>query len=338
MPEEHDAIRGTSLTRRSAVRATAWAVPAVTIVAAAPAYATSHGVPTISSVTADYELGTPEFLNVNAVIDDGVGSGLQTAATYTLTLTIPGGLYDSVQSSTATASPITGSLAAGWTLLFNVGPGGFYTALQLGGTTLATLFRGYRGESFTLGATLSATGHPSDAKSAPVLAVGASTISSDAAGSVTTSLDDTGTAIVGVGLAGTDVGIVPEDHSAVGRLRVAVALDALPGGVAPVVQSVGAGWEVDDELPLPIYEQGEWIVRFVTTQAAHTARNNQPLERGPAGFAFSAEVGTVGSLITPGGVATFYFTTDETDFGWDVNDSKARRVIDDAPIPPLPSP
>jgi hypothetical protein len=115
------------------------------------------------------------------------------------------------------------------------------------------------------------------------------------------------------------------DRSAVGRLRIAVNVAAGQGGTRPTLMSVSEAWK-GDPLFEPAYLDGGWVFRFVTTKEAHTARTGDPVDRGPAGGTFWAQLAVAGSQVQGGaGAVRFFVTSDETEFGWPVGDTKVER-------------
>jgi hypothetical protein len=296
-----------------------WTVPAVTVAVAAPAYAAgvSDARPTVDNVTATYEGETPETLNVNAY---KTSSGPISS----LSLQLPPKLFDSVQSSEP--ATVTGNRDDGWTVLLASPGTSAYTALTFGSTT-ASPWRGFRGEDFVLTAVATSGAQTSDAFPASVsaaplarLAPATASVTGDAATSLTVSMQD--------------VGLLADNTSAIGRLRIAVVLPASATGQPPSVSNISQGWKVDDVAETyPQRGDGGWIVRFVTTQEAHTARTSSDADRGPASFRFSADLGTVGTEVTSGNVA-FYLTSDERAFGWPDDTWKVTERIERfTPVP-----
>jgi hypothetical protein len=209
-------------------------------------------------------------------------------------------------------------------------PGGsFYTALSLGSTT-AVPFLGLRGPQLELTATASSQGHPSTTASTTVTALPQLRLSGDAAGTVArVSPTALALAATNVGLLRTDNAV--ENHSAAGRLRIAVRLPA--GGPtaeldAPTASTTNPDWQVVDG---SFHESNAWVFQFVTTQRGHTSHRDLLAERGPAGFAFDGTVS--GGSPLPTGSATYFFSSDETDLGWSSEASKVRPGSMNTPIP-----
>lgn len=178
---------GTS--RRTILRGaamTAWAVPTVALVTAAPAFAVSsdlkitdfaaHYADDNSATTAD-----PTQLVVTAQIGN-TGTAVTVGAL--VTLTIPGDLYASAPQATTPAgfgdATISGDLATGWTLTFaataqvpNGGSVAFNTVLTFtdpGDAWTDAPFRRWAGNSFNLAATATATNASTGAGNATVAA------------------------------------------------------------------------------------------------------------------------------------------------------------------------
>lgn len=297
------------LSRRTVVRAAAWSAPAVSIVVAAPAFACSVTAPDITDVTAAYDPDAPELLTV--------AGDVACAGTYTLTITIPAGKVDSVEApAPATVSPTGGG---GFLVVLPATGSQFSVTLTLG-SRAASPWRGYRGSEMVVTAVATSSGGSTPPASAMVAAAPLSRLSSDAAGTVT------GAVASVLGLGATDVGLVADDRSAVGRLRIAVRLptDGPVGGLtAPTLVggSLDPAWQQD---PGDFHEPNAWVFRFVTTQDAHTARTGSPTDRGPSGFDFAASLDVAGSGIVPGAPARFYFSSD---------DDKVVRVTMATPLP-----
>lgn len=154
------------VSRRTVVRGaavTAWTVPAVTLVTAAPAFAVSATL-NLTLVSANYtnhtNAGTvdPTELKVAATVGN---SGTHPTVNAGVTLTIPSGLYDMAPVATAPGfgtAVVTGSLAAGWTLAFTaetqIAPGAanartFNAVVKFQGAATAP-YRLHAGTGFTL--------------------------------------------------------------------------------------------------------------------------------------------------------------------------------------------
>lgn len=117
------------INRRTVVRGaavTAWAVPAVTLVTAAPAFAVSSVI-SVTGFTANYLNHTnaatvdPTKLAVSAKFGN---TGVQATKALQFTLSIPGGLYRTAPTATTPAGwgapAVSGSLAGGWTLVYSI--------------------------------------------------------------------------------------------------------------------------------------------------------------------------------------------------------------------------
>ena len=132
-PDNESIDSGSGISRRTVMRGaaiTAWAVPAVTLVTAAPAFANTSPPIVVSAFTATYGASPvdPTKLTVSAKFTNGSAEATQN---FKFTLSIPAGLYGTDSAPTpATFAPIattpagwgaptiTGSNALGWTLVF----------------------------------------------------------------------------------------------------------------------------------------------------------------------------------------------------------------------------
>ena len=222
---------------------------------------------------------------------------------------------------------MSGSLQGGWTVVYAVTPGPFSATLDFGADDLAGLFRGLRGEDTTLMADV----EPSVSNPEPVTVPPFGSqptvdpVAATAAWLTPTKLH----------MAANGFTLSEDADTAVGRLRVAVLFDALTPAnpTRPVVSNIASGWQLDPRLgtnPMPY--GGGYLMRFVTTQGAHTSLTGVPSHRGPGAFGFDLDV--TGSGTYPTQFVQLTVTSDETAFGWPED---SRKVADQTPRAELPA-
>jgi hypothetical protein len=302
----------TVLSRRAAVRGAVWALPAVTVATTAPAFANTSGGMTLDRFTATYV--APDRLAISGRVVAGA-----TAQAGTLTFTIEPHLVGSVSSTPPAA--VSGSLQSGWTLVYPVAAGPFNATLDLGEDDLAGLFRGLRGEDTVLMADVEPA--VSDPEPVSVPAYG-SQPALDPVSATASWLSGSKLRVAANGLALAD-----DADTAVGRLRVAVLFDAATPAspTAPAVSNLAPGWQLDPRLgPNPREYASGWLMRFVTTQGAHTSLTGVASHRGPGAFGFDLDV--TGSGTFPAQFVQLTVTSDETAFGWPED---SRKIADQTP-------
>lgn len=317
-----------TLSRRSAVRGAVWTLPAVTVATTAPAFANTSGGMALSGFTAAYV--APDRLVISGTVVAGA-----VAQAGTLTFTTEPNLFGSVAVVAGATGAVVPSTGGGFSITYPVTPGPFTTTLDLGDDDLDGLFRGYRGEQTFLMADIEPS--VSDPESVPVAAKPMSAMPPVTASASWLSWKDLRVSADNVRLRSS----VPQP--AVGRLRVAalVPTDRPGDPTIPGVSNIATGWELDPLFPLATnpapYSDG-WLVRFVTTQAAHTSMTGVDSDRGPAAFSFDLDV--TGSGDYSAGTIQLTVTSDETAFGWPNGDSKAvvqtpqAAMSDPPPAPP----
>jgi hypothetical protein len=294
-----------------------WSIPAVTVATTAPAFANTSGGMALTGFTAAYVAADRLAISGTVVAGSAANAG-------TLTFTIEPNLVGSVSSTPPAA--VSGSLQGGWTVVYPVTPGSFAATLDLGADDLAGLFRGYRGEDTILMADIEPS--VSDPEPVAVAAHGAQP-ALDPVTATASWLSGSKLQVSASGLALTE-----DADTAVGRLRVAVLFDAAtPASPSrPVVSNLAPGWQLDPRLgPNPQLYGGGWLMRFVTTQGAHTSLTGVPSHRGPGAFGFDLDVTGSGSY--PAQSVQLTVTSDETAFGWP---EESRKIADQTPRADLP--
>lgn len=172
------------ISRRTVVRGavvTAWAVPAVTLVTAAPAFAVSATL-ALSGVVANYLNGSvastvdPTTLNVNATV---VNTGTSITELAVVSVMIPGNLYNVAPTGSAPGfgnAEVSGDFQSGWTLAFTA-EAQVPTGVDNGSAFVATIalddnggapYRKWAGNSFALTMTASAANATTGTGSATV--------------------------------------------------------------------------------------------------------------------------------------------------------------------------
>jgi hypothetical protein len=310
----------TVLSRRAAVRGAVWSIPAVTVATTAPAFANTSGGMALTGFTAAYV--APDRLVISGTVVAG-----SVANAGTLTFTIEPHLYGSVDVVSGAPGTVVPTPGGGFTITYAVTAGSFSSTLDLGADDLAGLFRGYRAEDTTLMADVEPS--VSDPQPVPVAAFG-SQPALDPVIANASWLTPTTLRMSASGLRLTD-----DADTAVGRLRVAVLFDAAtPASPSrPVVSNLAPGWQLDPRLgPNPLLYGGGWLMRFVTTQGAHTSLTGTPSHRGPGAFGFDLDV--TGSGTYPAQPVQLTVTSDETAFGWPED---SRKIADQTPRADLPA-
>jgi hypothetical protein len=280
----------------------------VTVAAAAPAFANTSNAMALKDFAASY-VGR-DGLAVSGIVVAGA-----VAQAGTLTLRIEPRLITSVSSSPPAA--VTGSFVDGWTLVYPVTAGPFSATLDLGDDTAAGYFCGYRGDYTDLLVDVS----PS-AMSNPLPVPAAALGPKPEFGHI-----DASVAWLPAGalrVAATGVQLAAEPAPAVGRLRVAMTV---PTAVynnpnPPIVSNLAPGWQKDD-LHTPYHWGGGWVLRFVTTEPAHTSLTGAAGDRGPGGFSVDLTHDSTG-FFEPGSLPVD-FTSDETAFNWDEEGTKVEK-------------
>ena len=298
----------TVLSRRAAVRGAVWTLPAVTVATTAPAFASTSGGMALQDFSASY-VGR-DGLNVSGTVVAGA-----VAQAGTLTLRIEPRLITSVSSTPAAA--VTGSFADGWTLVYPVTAGPFSASLDLGDDTSAGLFCGYRGDYTDLIVDAAPSAMPNPLP-VPVVALGPKPQFGPIGASV---------AWLPAGalrVAATGVQLTADPAPAVGRLRVAMTV---PTAVynnpnPPTASNLAPGWQKDDS-HTPYHWGGGWVLRFVTTQAAHTSLSGSAGDRGPSDFSVDLTHDATG-FFEPGSLP-IDFTSDETAFNWEEEGTKVEK-------------
>jgi hypothetical protein len=137
----------------------------------------------------------------------------------------------------------------------------------------------------------------------------------------------------------TGVRLTSGPQPSVGRLRVAVTTPTATYANAnpPTVSNLAPGWMVDPQLT-PHEAGGGWVMRFVTTQEAHTSLTGVPAHRGPGAFSVDLDQDATG-FFRQNDSFRIDVTTDETAFGWGADSSKVDAVrlpaaLGERPAPP----
>lgn len=301
----------TVLSRRAAVRGAVWSIPAVTVATTAPAFANTSGGMTINGFTAAYV--ADDRLTISGTVVAG-----SVASSGTLTFTTEPNLFGSIDVVGGATGVVVPNSNGSFSITYTVAPGSFTTTLDLGGDDLDGLFKGYRGEQTFLTADVEPS--VSDPETVPVVAKPESVmppVTASASWLTATALR----------VSADNVRLRSSvKQPAVGRLRVAVLVPAdVPAGpTVPTVTNIADGWELDPLFPLvtnPAPYSDGYLMRFVTTQEAHTSITGVASDRGPATFGFDLDV--TGSGDYSAGTIQLTVTSDETAFGWPNGDSKA---------------
>jgi len=101
------------------------------------------------------------------------------------------------------------------------------------------------------------------------------------------------------------------------------------------VSNLAAGWMADPLLK-PYEAGGGWVMRFVTTQSAHTSLTGVIAHRGPGTFSVDLDHDSTGFFKPERFPITV--TTDETEFGWDNGGSKIGYPSYGVDLGPRPAP
>ncbi len=253
----------TVLSRRAAVRGAVWSIPAVTVATTAPAFASASGQLSVTDFVASYAPDRPEQVLISATV-----MGFDTS--YQLTVTVPDGGFDSVESATATSASSAGP-SASHTLVFTSATSHFQATLDLGSRTELP-WRGFQGTAFTISATASADGRQSESTTTAVTAYDMSHDPLNYDPNPSASLQR---------LFSDSIAAHHRYPGVIGRIVLVVSLPKIAGAAKPGTDSVHGGWtrtHVEDE-------PGNWLYRFTTTQSHHTSRTGPPggnPDRGPA--------------------------------------------------------
>lgn len=312
----------TVLSRRAAVRGAVWSIPAVTVATTAPAFANTSNSLSISDPVGAYQ--APDKLTFSATVDGAAGQ----AGVLTLSLT-EANLFGSVSISGGAQGTVTRSPSGTFTLTYPVTPGAFTTTLDLGEDTLEGEFRGYRGDETALVAAISPTAaEPTALVLSPLGNAEIEPVSASAEW-----ISYTAARVQASGLR-----LTADAQPSVGRLRIVITMPTATYANAnpPVVSNLAPGWMADPSVA-PFEGAGGWIMRFVTTQAAHTSLTGVAAHRGVGAFSVDLDHDSTG-FFRPERVAVDV-TTDETAFGWgDDNTKIAKRqpyvVLGPRPAPP----
>jgi hypothetical protein len=252
----------TVLSRRAAVRGAVWSIPAVTVATTAPAFAINSGALTVTDLVATYLPDQPEKVAVSARVTGFTDS-------YQLTLTLPPGVFDSVEVAGASGAASTG-LGTSHTLVLTSTSADFQATLDLGSRTVLP-WRGFQGPAFTVSAVASADGRQSQSQTTAVgpYDMPKALLNTDAVPTASRSR-----------VFSDSIATHQDYPGVIGRMVVVVALPQVPGRAKPTVSSRHGSWTggaiADDG--------GEWLYRFVTTQSHHTSRTGLGAnpDRGPA--------------------------------------------------------
>jgi hypothetical protein len=252
----------TVLSRRAAVRGAVWSIPAVTVATTAPAFAINSGALTVTDLVASYLPDQPEKVAVSARVTGFTDS-------YQLTLTLPPGVFDSVEVAGASGAASTG-LGTSHTLVLTSTSADFQATLDLGSRTVLP-WRGFQGPAFTVSAVASADGRQSQSQTAAVAAcpMPGAPLNGDA--NPTASLSRVWS---------NSIAAHRFYPGVIGRMVVVVAIPRVAGATKPAVSGTHGSWNHVPESD----ETDHWLYRFVTKQSHHTSRTglNGNADRGPA--------------------------------------------------------
>ena len=249
----------TVLSRRAAVRGAAWSIPAVTVATTAPAFAINSGALTVTDLVAAYLPEQPEKVAVSAKVTGFSDS-------YQLTLTLPPGVFDSVEAAGAAST----GLGTSHTLVLTSTSSDFQATLDLGSRTVLP-WRGFQGPAFTVSAVASADGRQSQSQTAGVTALSMSGGQLNGDNNPTASLSRVWSDSIAAHRFYPGV---------IGRMVVVVAIPRVAGKTKPAVSRTHSSWNHVPESD----ETDYWLYRFVTKQSHHTSRTglNGNADRGPA--------------------------------------------------------
>jgi hypothetical protein len=240
--------------RRTVVRAGVWAVPAVAVVTAVPAYAACSGGGLSGTMIANYANHTnaatvdPTRIQVTSTVTN---TGTTATTGYTRILSIPAGLFDTVSAPSVNGynGPTrSGSEATGLTLTYvrqsQLSAGAsetFATTLTLGGTS-ASPFRGWQGPAFALTAQVNGGGTcgtlptPASVAATPNTTLSISNWAADRSNGNLTVGDDSGS---------TTTRVLNTGRKAVGPVTLAVTVPKGTGrysSAEPTPSNISTGW------------------------------------------------------------------------------------------------
>ncbi|HPU13631.1 MAG TPA: hypothetical protein PLQ19_07555 [Aeromicrobium sp.] len=244
------------VSRRTVVRgaagaaAVAWTASAVTLVTATPAFAASADLK-LAITTAQYVGNVTPFTSVNPTQLSVVGTygnqGPQATKNFQITLKIPANLYATAPTAAAvsgfTASAFTGSLAAGWTIVFTrtaqlasgVVNQPFSTTITFtdpGASFSDAPFRRWAGTSFALTGTATATNGTPAAAAPTVAATPNVNFSVTDANAIWADASGNNNVLFGPNLRFTAAKVYNAGNSSIGKMKLEIRINR-PGNVWP---------------------------------------------------------------------------------------------------------
>jgi hypothetical protein len=313
----------TVLSRRAAVRGAVWSIPAVTVATTAPAFANTSGGMALTGFTAAYVAADRLVISGTVVAGSVANAG-------TLTFTTEPNLVGSIAVVAGATGAVVPTSNGAFTITYPVTPGSFTTTLDLGEDDLAGLFKGYRGDETVLLADVEPS--VSDPEPVPVAHLPFPEIEPPVGVSAAW------TSHTAVRVETTDVRLTPDPQPSVGRFRIAITTPTATYANAnpPSVSNLAPGWMVDPLLT-PYEAGGGWVLRFVSTQEAHTSLTGVPAHRGPGSFSVDLDQDATG-FFRENEAFRIDVSTDETAFGWTDVSSKIEIVRRSADLGARPAP